>query len=115
MNPSVQELEGEPVVIKNQINSFRDTNHKSILDELDVDSVWICGAMSHTCIDAVTRAANDFGYNCAVAHDACATRAVEFNGVSVPAKQVNAAFMAALGFGYANVASTKDLIAGIKS
>jgi nicotinamidase-related amidase len=112
--PSVKELENEPVVIKNYINSFRDTNLKSILDELDVDSVLICGAMSHICIDAVTRAANDFGYSCAVAHDACATRAVEFNGVSVPAKQVHAAFMAALEFGYANVASTNDLIAEIK-
>ena len=30
---------------------------------LDVDSVLICGAMSHMCIDAVTRAANDFGYH----------------------------------------------------
>ena len=113
VHPSVQELEGEPVVIKNQVNSFRDTNLKSILEELKVDSVLICGAMSHICIDAVTRAANDFGYSCAVAHDACATRAVEFNGISVPAKQVHAAFMAALGFGYANVASTNDLIAEI--
>jgi hypothetical protein len=40
-------------------------------------------------------------------------RSVEFNGVSVPAKKVHAAFMAALGFGYANVASTNELIAEI--
>ncbi len=109
-HPSVQELEGEPVVLKHQINSFRDTDLKGILDELDVDSVLICGAMSHMCIDAVTRAANDFGYNCAVAHDACATLGLEFNGVAVPASQVHAAFMAALGFAYANVASTDELL-----
>jgi len=70
---SVPEIEGEPVIIKHQINCFRDTNLKVVLDELDVDSVLICGAMSHMCIDAVTRSAKDFGYNCAVAHDACAT------------------------------------------
>lgn len=115
VHPSVKEIEGEPVVVKNHINSFRDTNLRAILDNLDVDSVLICGAMSHICIDAVTRAANDLGYTCAVAHDACATQKVEFNGVSVPANQVHAAFMAALEFGYANVASTEKLLSDISA
>lgn len=113
VHSSVQELEGEPVVLKHQINGFRDTHLKEILDERDVDSVLICGAMSHMCIDAITRAANDFGYNCAIAHDACATLAVEFKGVTVPASQVHAAFMSALGFAYANVASAAELLAEI--
>lgn len=109
----VQYIEGEPVVLKHQINSFRDTNLKEILDELDVDSVLICGAMSHMCIDSVTRAANDFGYNCAIAHDACATLGLEFKGVTVPANHVHAAFMAALAFAYGNVASTDELLTEI--
>ena len=113
VHSSVQELEGEPVVLKHQINSFRETNLKEILDELDVDSVLICGAMSHMCIDAVTRAANDFGYNCAIAHDACATLGLEFKGVTVPANHVHAAFMAALAFAYGNVASTDELLTEI--
>jgi nicotinamidase-related amidase len=113
VHSSVQELEGEPVVLKHQINSFRDTNLKEILDELDVDSVLICGAMSHMCIDAVTRAADDFGYNCSIAHDACATLGIEFKGITVSASQVHAAFMAALGFAYANVASTDELLSEI--
>ncbi|PHS68889.1 MAG: cysteine hydrolase [Methylophaga sp.] len=110
VHSSVQELAAEPVVIKHQINSFKDTNLKEILEELNVDSVLICGAMSHMCIDAVTRAANDFGYNCTVAHDACATLGLEFNGITVPANHVHAAFMAALDFAYANVASTDELL-----
>ena len=80
-----------------------------------VDSVLICGAMSHMCIDAVTRAANDFGYSCSIAHDACATLALEFNGITVPASQVHAAFMASLSFAYAQVASTDELLAEISS
>lgn len=107
---SVQELETESVVLKHQINSFKDTQLKEILDGIGVDRVLICGAMSHMCIDAVTRAASDFGYKCAIAHDACATLALEFNGVTVPANHVHAAFMAALGFAYANVASTDELL-----
>lgn len=110
VHSSVQELESEPVVLKHQINGFRDTNLKETLDNLGVDSVFICGAMSHMCIDAVTRAANDYGYNCAVAHDACATLDLEFNGVTVPASQVHAAFMSALSFAYANVASVDELL-----
>ncbi len=113
VHASVKELEGEPVVVKHQINGFRETRLKEILDELQVDSVLICGAMSHMCIDAVTRAANDFGYNCSVAHDACATLALEFDGVHVPAKQVHAAFMAGLSFAYANVATTEVFLAEI--
>src|SRR3990172_1941796 len=42
VHSSVQEIDGEPVVIKHQINGFRDTNLKDILDELNVDSVLIC-------------------------------------------------------------------------
>lgn len=110
VHSSVQELEGEPVVIKRHINGFRETNLKQILTEFKVEKVLICGAMSHMCIDAITRAANDFGYNCAVAHDACATLELEFNGVTVPAKQAHAAFMAALAFAYAYVASTDQLL-----
>ncbi len=109
----LKELEDEPVIVKHQINGYRDTELKSTLDRLNIDTVLICGAMSHMCIDAITRAANDFGYNCSIAHDACATLALEFDGVHVPAKQVHAAFMAALDFAYANVASTDAILSEI--
>jgi hypothetical protein len=46
-----------------------------------------------------------------VIHDACATRDLEFNGVSVPAAQVHAAFMAALAFAYASVVSANEFLA----
>ncbi len=113
IHSSLAPLENEPVITKCQINSFRDTNLKETLDGLEVDHVLICGAMSHMCIDAVTRAAHDLGYQCAIAHDACATLDLEFNGTTVPASQVHAAFMAALGFAYAKVASTEELLAEI--
>ena len=63
----------------------------------------ICGAMSHMCIDATTRAAFDFGFNCAVIQDACATRNLEFGGQTIAADQVHGSFMAALGSVYARV------------
>lgn len=72
----------------------------------------ICGAMSHMCVDAGTRAASDLGYRCFVVHDACATRDQECEGAVVPAAQVHAAFMAALKFGYATSVSAAEYLAG---
>ena len=110
IHPTVTPIEGEPVVLKHQINSFRDTDLQRVLEEPSVERLIIVGAMSHMCIDAVTRAAVDFGYECHVAHDACATLDLEFNGVIVSAHNVHHAFMAALSFGYCNVQSTDKLL-----
>jgi len=99
-------IDGEPTVLKNHVNSFRDTGLKDILEKNGIENVVICGAMSHLCIDATTRAASDLGYTCTLIHDACASRDQEFDGLVVPAKYVHAGFMAALGFGYADVIST---------
>lgn len=100
---SVQTAEGELVVLKHHVNSFRETDLKAILDRHGVEEVTVCGAMSHMCVDAGVRAASDLGYRCVVVHDACATRDQEFGGKRVPAAEVHAAFMAALQFGYAEV------------
>ena len=62
------------------------------------------------CVDAATRAANDFGYRCTAIHDACASRDLEFNGVRVPAQQAHTAYMASLGFTYANTKSTHEYL-----
>jgi nicotinamidase-related amidase len=56
----------------------------------------------------------DLGYKATVVHDACASRDLEFNGTTVPAAQVHAAFMAALGFGYAGVVSTEESLASAR-
>jgi nicotinamidase-related amidase len=110
IHPSVAPIEGETVILKHHINSFRETDLQKTLENLKVEKLIIVGAMSHMCIDAVTRAAVDLGYECHVAHDACATFDLEFNGVIVPAHQVHHAFIAALSFGYCHVESTNKIL-----
>jgi nicotinamidase-related amidase len=110
IHPKIEIIDNEPVVLKHYINSFRETNLKALLDSKAIEEVVICGAMSHMCIDAITRASNDFGYKVTVIHDACATLDLEFNGVQVPAAHVHAAFMAALGFAYAKMYSTDEYL-----
>ena len=112
IHPKVRSLEGEPVVLKHHVNSFRETDLKAILDRHGVEEVVICGAMSHMCVDAGVRSASDHGYKCIVVHDACATRDQEFERVVVAAAEVHAAFMAALRFGYARVVTTGEYLAG---
>jgi nicotinamidase-related amidase len=110
IHTKVQNREDEHVIVKHHINAFRETKLKEILDLNGIRDVVICGAMSHMCVDALTRAANDFGYNCILIHDACASRDLEFNGIKVPAEYAHAAFMAALGFAYAKAISTDDFL-----
>ena len=110
LHPNLCAIEGEPVVLKHHVNCFRETDLKTILDQHGVDELVICGAMSHMCVDAGVRAASDLGYKCLVVHDACATRDQAFQGKIVPAADVHAAFMAAIEFGYARLASTEQFL-----
>ena len=113
-NKLVTPRAGEIRVLKHYPNAFRETNLKEILDKAGIDTLVIGGAMSNMCVDAGTRAAADFGYNCAVAHDACAAMDIDFNNIKVPAAQVHIAFMGALALGYARVATANELLADFK-
>jgi nicotinamidase-related amidase len=108
--PAVAPAEGELVITKNYPNSFRETELKQALDEEGIRDVVVLGAMSHMCIDATSRAAADLGYNTMIIEDACATRDLEFNGKTVPAAQVHAAYMSALAFAYGKVVTTSELL-----
>lgn len=107
--PEVQPQEQEPVIVKHYPNSFRETGLQALLEEQGITDLVIIGAMSHICIDATARAAADLGYGVTVVADACATRDLEFQGRTIAAADVHAAFMAALAFAYANVVAAKDL------
>jgi nicotinamidase-related amidase len=103
------EPQGKELVIqKHYPNSFRETSLMQELENQDVKKLVICGAMSHMCIDATTRAAFDHCFDCTVVQDACATRALEFGGHRIDAANVHGAFMAALGSAYAQVVSLEE-------
>jgi len=112
IHAKVQPVAGEPVVLKHKVNAFRDTPLKTTLDQHGITDLTIVGSMSHMCIDAATRAAADFGFDVTVAHDACATLPLDFNGKQVPAADVQASAMAALAFAYAKVVKTDELLKG---
>jgi nicotinamidase-related amidase len=110
IHESIRPLPSDIVIQKHFPNSFRDTDLLEKLKSAQIRSLVICGAMSHMCIDATTRAAADHGFKCTVIHDACATRDLQFENTVVPAKQVHASFMSALGFAYARVVSLQAFL-----
>ena len=99
----IKPLSDEQVIQKFYPNSFRETALLEELKKKQVEQLVICGAMSHMCIDATTRAAFDFGFECLVIQDACATRNLEFGGKTIAAEEVHGSFMAALSAAYASV------------
>ncbi|MGH3138679.1 MAG: cysteine hydrolase family protein [Gaiellales bacterium] len=100
---------GEAVVDKTFPNAFLETSLDQALKDAGVDELVVCGMMTCMCVDATVRAAVDLGYDVSVAHDACATMALEFGGREIAALDVHAAFLAALADGYATVGPAADL------
>lgn len=105
----VQPQEGERVFEKNFPNSFRGTELDAALKAAGVNELVVAGMMTHMCVDASVRQAADLGYRITLLGDACATRAQTFGGETVPARQVHAAFLAALNGFYAKVICAREL------
>jgi nicotinamidase-related amidase len=110
IHPSVAPMADESVIVKHFPNSFRETPLLDHLKKAGVTSVVVCGAMSHMCIDATTRAAFDLGFECLLAHDACAARDLSFGSLTVPAEQVHTAFVAALNGLYARALTVDEIL-----
>ena len=108
----VTPISGEPVIQKHFPNSFRDTSLQDQLNELDIDEITVCGAMSHLCIDTTVRAAFDLGFRCRVVADACATRNLKFGNTTIEAEHVHAAFMAALSAPFAKIIEADSIFKG---
>jgi len=103
IHESVKPSSHEKVIIKHYPNSFRETELLEYLHSNNIKDLVICGMMTHMCVDATTRAAKDFGFNSIVIGDACATKDLEVNSISVKAKDVQTSFLAGLNYFYATV------------
>ena len=109
IHAAVRPQASEKVIEKNFPNSFRNTDLERALKDSGVKELVVAGMMTHMCVDASVRQAADLGYKVTLLGDACATRAQTYGGETVPAKQVHAAFLAALNGFYAKVIATNEL------
>jgi nicotinamidase-related amidase len=111
IHPSVAPLDTEATVEKHFPNAFRETQLLACLREKKIASLAIAGMMTHMCVDTTVRAAADHGFECKLAADACATKALQFQGKSVTAPDVQAAFLASLAGAFARVDTTDNILA----
>jgi nicotinamidase-related amidase len=109
IHPSVSPLSSEKVVTKQEVNSFYKTDLLEYLREKGVKRLVIIGMQTHMCLEAAVRAGHDFGFECVVVQDACATKDMKYGEKVVKAEDVHTTVLATLvAGGYAKVMDFKD-------
>ena len=96
---SVAPIEGETVIIKTFPSAFEQTGLDAELRKHGVNNVAYVGFMTHMCVNSTARASFNHGYANTVVAGATATRALPnpATGEEVPADQLQAASLSALG------------------
>ena len=108
----VEPVDGEMVFSKNQVNAFLETGLLEALRADSIEALLLCGMQTHMCLEAAVRAGHDFGFDCTVIEDACATRALQYEELIIPAKNVHFSTIQTLEGSYAKVISTEELLDG---
>jgi len=110
---AVEPAAEEAIITKHFPSSFRETTLLESLRGVGAARLVMAGMMTHMCVDTTVRAAADLGFDCLLAQDGCATRALQFAGHQVDAPQVQLAYVAALNGAFANVQSAQTIAAGL--
>ncbi len=100
----------EKVISKDHVNGFKDTDLLKYLRAHKVKQLIICGMMTHMCVEAATRAAHDFGFDCILIGDACATRDLKYGDKIIKAADVHLSTLSSLDGYYAKVMNTEDYL-----
>ncbi len=109
IHSAVAPLPAEKVITKQEVNSFYKTDLLEYLQANDVTNLVIIGMQTQMCLEGAVRAAHDYGFDCTVVQDACATRDVKFGDKTVKAADVQTAILATLTDGkYARVIDLKE-------
>jgi len=110
IHAGVAPLPTEPVLVKHAPDSFYETGLADVLQKSGVDRLTVCGMMTHMCVDTTVRAARNLGIPVTLIGDACAARALSWNGTAVPAEAVQAAYLAALNGSFAKVCTAEEFL-----
>jgi len=109
IHANVAPLTGEKIIVKKEVNSFLNTDLLDFLHKNGVKKLVLCGMQTNMCLEAATRAASDYGFDCTVIHDACAAKNQTFKGITVKAEDVHTTALATLK-AYAKVVSADEYL-----
>ncbi len=101
--------DADVLIQKRYPNAFRETSLLEHLQSHLISKLTVVGMMTHMCIDTSVRAASDLGFEVTLISDGCATRDLVFDGRTVKAADVQAAYLAALNGSFASVVSSQVL------
>jgi nicotinamidase-related amidase len=109
IHKNVAPIASEKVITKEEVNSFQGTDLLEYLKSNNISRLVIIGMQTQMCVEAAIRAAHDFGFECIVIHDACATRDVRFMDQTVKAEEVQTCILATItDGGYGKVIDLKS-------
>ncbi|MBM9500776.1 cysteine hydrolase [Leptospira sp. 201903071] len=104
-------IPGETLIVKHTVNPFQNTNLLKELHAKNVKRIVVFGMMTHMVVDSTVRSAYDLGFkDIVVISDASATRSLKFESNSIPARQVHGAFLSALGYIFAKIATASEFL-----
>ena len=81
--PALAPRTGEPVIDKPGKGAFYQTDLEAILRYRGVTHLILCGVTTEVCVHTTLREANDRGFWCLVAEDACGSYFPEFHRVAL--------------------------------
>ncbi|MCU4175119.1 cysteine hydrolase family protein [Carboxylicivirga sp. N1Y90] len=103
----VKPIGDELVIEKTEVNAFNGTNLNEVLKANGIENLVVLGMQTHMCVEGAVRGAYDLGYKLALVEDACATRDLVFNDMTIEAQEVHLSTLATLK-SYANVINSED-------
>jgi len=105
----------EPLVTKSVNSAFIGTDLDLRLRRLNVDTIVAFGISTDMCVSTTVRMGANLGYRMVLVEDACDCFDLpDGKGGTIPAETVHAAHVATLGFEFAKVVTTRELLGKLK-
>jgi nicotinamidase-related amidase len=110
-HPAVAPAAGEWIVVKHFPSSFTQTDLQNKLRERNIDTLILCGLMTHMCVDSTARGALEYGYRVIVVHDACASRDLPGldGNTAIPHSTIHTVTLAALADRFADIMTVNEI------
>jgi len=103
--PEIKPEAGEPIITKRRYSAFERTEIEARLKGCNVNTVVLCGVMTHLCVETSARHAFILDFQPVVVSDACATQTEEHHKASL----LN------LSHGFAHVVDTRKIISMLEN
>jgi nicotinamidase-related amidase len=112
--PGFEPHDGEPVVSKSVNSAFIGTDLDLRLKRLDVRKVVVFGITTDMCVSTTVRTGANLGYEMILVEDACDCFDLpDGQGSLIPARTSHQVHVATLGFEFAQVLTTEEMLAAL--